>query len=689
MKFSKVQQDFHALGGGLDMLTPAIEMPEGMVIDAQNYEPEITGGYRRIDGYEAFDGHTSPTSATYSLMTANITGTLAIGNTVTGGTSAATAKILNIVGSTLVLGRVVGTFVSGEALKVSGVTQATATSAASQSSASQPSDDADYTLLAANDLRTDIGAVPGSGPIRGVWVYKDTVYAFRDNVGASAGLMYKATAAGWVLVAFGQEIQFSSTMGGSTPIAAGATIGNLGAAPTKTATVIAVLTRSGTWGADAKGTLIVTTLTGSAWSNAEAIFVGATQQAVSTAAQSAIARLPGGRLDFVNANFTSSASAQKVYGADGVNFAFEFDGVNYIPIRTGMAVDTPTHVMYHRGFLFLSFLGSAQISGIGNPYAWTAVTGAAELACGDDITGFLPQGGSSAGSALAIFTKSRTDVLYGSGSSTWNLVTSIYDIGYSAFTMQPVSNNTYGLTPRGIQCLLTTLTYGDFDYASVAHKVMPYMAARRGLETASTSLRTKDQYRIYYSDGTALALGLTGDKVSGILPLNYGMPVRCITTATLSNGSEVTYFGSDDGFVYRDNIGTSFNGNPIESWIRLPFNHMKSPGIRKRYRRAILEVKATGYCKINISYDMGYGNPEILAAQTSSDKALTGGGGYWDQFTWESFTWDSAIVENPSLSLDGVEKNISFIFYSKSAAYRSHTLQGVRVSFTPLRLERY
>ena len=65
-----------------------------------------------------------------------------------------------------------------------------------------PSDDADYTLLAANDLRTSISAVPRLGPIRGVWVFNDVVYAFRDNVGATAGDMYKSTASGWSQVTF-------------------------------------------------------------------------------------------------------------------------------------------------------------------------------------------------------------------------------------------------------------------------------------------------------------------------------------------------------------------------------------------------------------------------------------------------------------------------------------------------------
>ncbi|MFK5282396.1 hypothetical protein ACI3PL_22830, partial [Lacticaseibacillus paracasei] len=78
-----------------------------------------------------------------------------------------------------------------------------------------------------------------------------------------------------------------------------------------------------------------------------------------------------------------------------------------------MTTDTPTHVIQHRNYLFLSFLGSVQLSGIGNPYAWTAVLGAAEISTGSEVTGFLTQSGNGSGAALAIFTKDQTFILSG------------------------------------------------------------------------------------------------------------------------------------------------------------------------------------------------------------------------------------------------------------------------------------
>lgn len=686
MEMPKVVSQYYAMRGGLDQLTPAIAVDPGMLLDCQNYEPEISGGYRRLDGYERFDGQPSPTSATYWQVAITRTGNIFAGQTITGLTSGATGRVLQASDTSLVLGRVSGTFVTGEDMQIAAVTVATATSGSQSNSDPSASNDADYILLAANDYRNDILVVPGSGPIRGVWVYKDVVYAFRDNAGATAGQMWKATAGGWVQVTFGTEIQFSSTMGGTTPIAVGDTIGNLGAGPTKTATVVAVLARRGTWGTDMVGTLIITPVTGT-FANADPIFVGATQKAAATTAATAITRLPGGQMEFVNGNFTGSTLTQKVYGADGVNLGFEFDGTNYIPIRTGMATDTPSHVMFHRYYLFYSFRGSVQFSALGDPYAWTVVLGAGEIGVSDDVTGFVPQGGNNAGSTLAIFCKTRVYMLYGSSSADFRLVDSIFDIGYSPFTMQTVSNNTFGLTARGIQSLITTLSYGDFDYASISHAIQPFINAKRGLEIASTSLKVKDQYRVYFSDGSALAVGLTGDKVSALMPLNYGKAVRCMTTATLTTGAEVTYFGSDDGYVYRDSIGTSFDGGVIESWIRPVFNHSKSPRIRKKYRRATVELRTTGFAKINVGYDIGYGSMDTLPPDGFINNAVLAGG-FWEQFTWDNFTWDSAVISEISVALNATGKNIGFLFYSSRAQDRSHTIQGLTLQFTPQRLER-
>ena len=274
------------------------------------------------------------------------------------------------------------------------------------------------------------------------------------------------------------------------------------------------------------------------------------------------------------------------------------------------------------------------------------------------------------------------------GATNFQLIPSTDDIGAFAFTMQSIGNDSMMLSNRGIQRLKTTLNFGNFEYASVSHLVQPLMTSKRGLQTCSTTLKTRNQYRVFFNDNTAVTVGLTGDKVSGIMPLDYGMPVRCVCTAETSDGAEVTMFGSDDGYVYQDNSGTSFDGEPITAWIRLPFNNLKGPRVRKRYRSAILELVVGGYTELQVTYDLGYGTLDVAQGIAAIDQQLLAAGGYWDSFIWDSFTWDAQAVGNPRVSLDGIEKNISMLFYSSRDQDDTHTLHGITVCHSPLRVER-
>jgi hypothetical protein len=682
IKFPTTRQDYYPLGGGLDLVTPAIAINPGKLIDSQNYEPAIAGGYRRIDGYERYDGQASPTGKSYYLVYVTLSATVSVGNTITGATSGATGIVLANYTTYLVCANVTGTFAVAENITVSAAVKGVISSLTITDGAALPSDNADYKLLAANYQRALINAIPGSGKIRGVWMFDDVWYAFRDNVGATAGIMYKSTSSGWVAVTFGSEVRFTNAVG---QISAGNTV--VGGTSGATGVVTKALLMTGTWTVSGVGSLVITTLTGS-FTSGEAIKVGGVTKATTSAASAAITRAVGGTMEFFNYNFVGTSNATKMYGCDGVNTAFEFDGTTYVPIRTGMTTDTPSHIIGFKSSLFLSFAASVQYSGIGDPYAWTVVLGAGEFNVSKNVSGFLPQGGTSAGSSLAIFTSERTFILYGSTSADFKLVSSIFDVGYSPFTAQQVSNSAYGLTNRGIQSLISTLQYGDFDYQSISHMIQPLITLKRGLECASNTLRTKNQYRVYFTDNSALVVGITGDMPSGITVIDYGMPVRCICTTTMSDGSEVTMFGSDNGYVYQDNIGTSQDGNAIEAWVRLPFNNDKSPLIRKRFRKAIFEMSVEGYASVNISYDLGYGSQDILPSAPAADTPFSGNGGYWEQFTWDSFTWDSAFISQPFIHIDGTEKNISLLFYSDRSQDLAHTVSGVTLLSTMRILER-
>jgi hypothetical protein len=52
--------DYFAMQGGMDVVSPYFKLKPGAMIDCANYECLPEGGYRRIDGYELFDGSLTP-----------------------------------------------------------------------------------------------------------------------------------------------------------------------------------------------------------------------------------------------------------------------------------------------------------------------------------------------------------------------------------------------------------------------------------------------------------------------------------------------------------------------------------------------------------------------------------------------------------------------------------------------------
>lgn len=66
---TNLQQVQVPLKEGLDLFSPRLEAPPGSLLDCRNYEAVDTVGYRRIDGFERFDGTPSNVTSSYYLLT--------------------------------------------------------------------------------------------------------------------------------------------------------------------------------------------------------------------------------------------------------------------------------------------------------------------------------------------------------------------------------------------------------------------------------------------------------------------------------------------------------------------------------------------------------------------------------------------------------------------------------------------
>ncbi len=471
------------LGGGVDLISPTLSVAKGRALLAQNYECDIAGRFKRMDGYTLYDGSSSP------------------------------------------------------------------------------------------------AVVPGSGPVRGVHVFKDDVYACRDSADGTDGVMYKSTSSGWELV---------------------------------------------------------------------------------------MMMKPGGQYEFRNHNFTGHAGREMMFGVDGVNHAFQWDGITYTQIETGMTTDTPSHLAVHKNHLFLSFEGgSLQHSGVGTPTSFILITGAAELGMGSEITNIL----SLQNNVLAVMTEGKVSLLYGSSSSDWDLREYKTSSGAIAQTLVQVETDLYFYNGDEVASLASSQAFSDFESASISALIKPFITARSAEVVGAVAHKDKNQYRLFFNDKSVLVSTIVNRQVVGHTTWKLSHTPSYVTEG---------YMGCTDGSVMKMDTGTSFNTVEVQSFLRLPFNDLGSPHMDKRFRKAHVQLDTGSTATFNYVADYGFGK----GGKTATEVQVYGGGGFWGIATWGQFTWGGAFVSNAELPLNSTAKNISLMIGHKSATDVPFTLDSVRLSYS-------
>lgn len=511
---------YYPLTGGLDITTPAIVANPGTARVSLNYEADTTG-YRRMSGFERYDGRTSPTDAF--------------------------------------------------------------------NAASDPAQGA----IDRDAARAAITAVPGSGPVRGVWYYNGNFYAFRDNAGGTAGVMHRATSGGWVQV-----------------------------------------------------------------SN---VFPA------------------GGTYEFINYNFIGAASGVMMYGINGVGQGFQFDGTNVNFISTGMATDVPIRLAAHKRHLFFAFAGgSVQHSSLGEPLIWSAITGAAEIAVGDEVTDLV----SSAPDNLAILAKNSISMLYGNDVSDWQLITITNEAGAIAQTAEKFGPIVY-MDNRGIRSMATTASFGNFSIGTMTQQVAPLIRTKLAagvLPVASCRVRAKDLYRVFWSDGYGLSVYM-GKKRPEVMPIDLGVPITCMVSAETSDTSEKIWFGSSNGFVYQMDKGRSYDGGTVSYYLRLPFHHLSLPNMLKRWHRLSVEYDSSGTFTLKITGEVDNADPDEPSL-VEQNLIGYGGGSFWDSGLWDQFYWSAPVDGDLTAYIDAVGKNMSLLFGGEQADEEPHILQGLTLYYS-------
>lgn len=687
------RQQIVQLVGGLDLVTPAIAIPEGRCIAALNYESEVRG-YRRVEGYERFDGKPKPSEASYWVLPFDAGSTeMVAGDTVTGATSGAVGIVLVTAGVTgawgggdaagdVILYNVTGTFLDNEALQVSAVTVATAAGAADEGGAETDVLNMSYIQAARAARRASVAAVPGSGPIRGVFTFGGDVFAVRDNAGGTAAVLHKATSGGWAAQSFGFVLDFDA---GTANFAEGETV--TGATSGATATVERVVLQSGTYsGTDADGYLVLSGITGTFQDNETISSASGSATTDGTPAQ--VSWPPGGLYRAIEHNFYGSANRNRVYIVSGTHRAMEWDGSVVAPIRTGLsdALDKPTFVAVMREHLFLGISGGAILfSGTGSPLSFITTDGAGEIALGESLTGLKSQNKG----AMIITGRGKVAYLTGSDATDF-LLRVINDESGAIENTLVVVDKPYFMDDIGIRGMDAAQSFGDWRIGTITSLIEPLIRQKRNSNATVVGIqkvRKKDQVRLWYSDGTGISIYL-GRKQPEAMPISVGFTPAVMTSGEDVDGFEMLLAGDTQGFVYEMDKGTSFDGGEVEAYLRLSFLHQGAPNNFKRYHRAFLDI-ITDQAETDISFSSDYSFGDVnLPSGIETTERVFGGGDFWDTLFWDQFNWSSPFQASATIELNGIGRNVSIVIMSDATHELPHTLSSVTINYTPRRKRR-
>lgn len=667
--------DSFPLAGGVDQMIQPIAAKPGTLISSINYEPAIPYGYSRVKGYERFDGQTRPSDSDPLAVDCDLSVDPVLGDELTIG--AVTCLFVKRIAGGMIVTQNSGTIPDVTDIVLSSSVIGMTDAPAQMSYGPSASEDAQNRHDAACAARLAIGKPPGSGAVRGVCFYNGVLYAFRDNAGGDACVMHKATAAGWVAVDVGEELSFTNA---DAEISDGDTV-TKGAV---SATISRVVLETGDWGGTNSGRLIIAGRTGGSFSSGAGTFTGGGNLTIGGASADIVFD-DGGKFEFVIHNFYGGTLTRRMYGCDGKNRAFEFDGTVIVPIDTKTPTDKPSHITVHRNYLFLSFGSSSINSSAGNPYRYVADEGAAEIPVGDDIVGYAPL----PGEALCIASRSQQKALIGADSDTWSLTDIAPENGGLPWSIQTMGSQTYLIDDRGITSISQSQAYGNFDIGTMSQHIQKFINAHSTKVNCSMVVRASNQYRLFFDDGTVLIMRPPiGKNRAEFLPLSLPVVANVCHSEEDLSGNERLFVGGTDGYVYELNRGSSADGDEISSYLRLWPITSGAPMLRKTFGNAWLGVTTELYSSVKVIPELSYNDPDAPELPHISSGDIAGAGALWGTADWSEFFWSAQDAVKPKIDIKATGDAVGFVIYSDTAIDFGHTIQSVTLDYFPRRMSR-
>lgn len=441
------------------------------------------------------------------------------------------------------------------------------------------------------------------------------------------------------------------------------------------------------------------------------------------------------RMQMITANYYLNPDWDAIYGVHGLGRAFSYDGIYFRKIYSAYdsQLDKPRHIASYRNYLALGYTsGNVLLSKYGEsgpePENFDPLQGAREFSFSDDVTGLTEL----ADTSLGVFCRSGINriVLNTQSTNSSNLFyTAVIssDSGALEYTLATFGNMTLYCDQYGIRSVEQTDLLGGFIGRPLSNLVSPWLRPRLSAKkywldskTAQRplfahSIRAKNQYRIWFSDGYILCMNMNlvedtprftflrygfnfGGSFVALLPIAYSSCVDSTGTERIhvahwAQGTTSTDYANDPTlfkYVFELEKGWSFDGQDFPARLTMNLSFLETPFDYDQIRK--IELHAVDYNNTTLFAGFGtkYGEEGSYTGMTLGSTYVPAGRNVAGTIALDYTPFSKMInVASRGRPLYLKFKNSSTATgdTSASAIEPPHILQALLVQYTPARQE--
>ena len=332
-------------------------------------------------------------------------------------------------------------------------------------------------------------------------------------------------------------------------------------------------------------------------------------------------------------------TGNKIIFVDGVNPAIIFDGSHWEQLKAGntggytvgqtsetgggaQCLNAPALVDVFENHIFLSGHEATRAavahSAPNDPYTWTSAAGAGQIAAGFDVIQIKPFRDD-----LFVFGSNSIKKVNINNSGVFSLSQVTANVGCVARdSVMEIGGDLVFMAPDGLRPCASTARIGDVELETISKPIQATLVDLINNEDMTTLngvvIRSKSQIRYFVGDETTAAsdsIGIIGGLISSSGTIQWefgellGVRASCCTSGYVGT-TEFILHGDYDGYVYKQEDGTSFNGGDIVAIYATPYLDFGETEQRKVLRKINTFIRAEGPLEmlLSMTYDWGDGN---------------------------------------------------------------------------------